>query len=226
MKRTGSAIILMLVSLTLTSAQESSGITVFASSGVVVPSSPMAFANYWKMQYGGGLGAGYALTPSVTLVGSFEYYRFKIDTDGIHDGFDTQYMRDIWIFTDVSLNPSAAASSVMTFSVNLRVTPSGVSRFISPYGIAGAGVMRFSLADIAVPTTSTLTIDGTAIPITAERTIIGGNETVFFGQMGIGVDCALSALITPYVEARYVLGFTKGSKTSYIPLGAGVRVAF
>jgi opacity protein-like surface antigen len=224
MKRTGCAVILALMLMTGASAQESSDFTVFASSGVVLPSSPMAFANYWKMQYGGGVGVGYALTSSVTLMGSFEYYRFKLDEQGIQDGFDTQYMRDIWLFTDVTLHPSAAASSVKTISANLRMVPSASSRIMTPYGLAGVGLMSFAMAEIVVPTTNVITIDGTEIPFTADRTISGGTMTAAYIQLGLGAEFDIITLIKPFVEARYVLGMTKGMRTIYIPLTAGVKV--
>ena len=105
---------LLLLAVTIGNAQQSSGIEVSVSSGYVLPSSPMTFADYWNVQYGGGLRAGFPLSQSTTLVGSVEYYQFKLNQDGVTKGFDTQYMRDIWLFQNVSLNPSADPTSVTT----------------------------------------------------------------------------------------------------------------
>jgi opacity protein-like surface antigen len=215
---------LALVLLMVARAQENSPITVFATSGVVLPSSPMAFANYWKMQAGGGLGVGYALDPSMTLVGGLEYYRFTMDAAGVREAFDAAYMRDIWLFTDVSLNPAASGSSVLTVSANLRVTPSGSPRFVTPYGMAGIGVMRFEMAEIVVPMTNVVTIEGVDIPFTAEQKIVGGTTTSVYVQVGVGAEIDASDLLKPFIEARYVVGMNPGMKTIYIPLTAGVKL--
>jgi hypothetical protein len=226
MNRISILLLLMLVATTAGFAQEGSDIDVYASSGYVIPSSPMAFANYWRMQYGGGLGIGYSLSPSVTLIGSVEYYRFALDESGVGERFDTQYMRNIWIFNDVTLSPSAEASSVMTVAVNVRVTPSGLDGVLSPYAIAGGGLMRFALSEISLPTASTLTINSAPIVMTAEQKIVGGTETAAFLQGGLGFDVNVSETITPFVESRYVFGFAKGVNASYIPVTVGIRMRF
>ena len=107
MKRSTVLLALLLLTISVGYAQQNEGIEVSVSSGYVIPSSPMTFANYWTMQYGGGLSAGMPLSPSITLIGSFEHYQFKLNKDGVNNGFDTNYMRDIWIFKSVSMNPSA-----------------------------------------------------------------------------------------------------------------------
>jgi hypothetical protein len=207
-------------------AQPSSNIEVFVSSGYFIPSSPMTFSNYWKMQYGCEVGVGYALSPSIMLIGSVEYVQFKLNQDGVNKGFDTQYMSDIWIFDNVSVNPSADQSSLMTASLNVRFTPSDRVRFLSPYFLCGGGVMKFTLGEIALPTTSVLTLNNSVVSMTAERKILGGTETAVFMQSGIGFDLNITETIRPFVEARYVFGFTKNVNTSYIPLSVGVKFQF
>jgi len=224
MKRIWVLFVLLPLVMVMGQAQQNSGLEVFLSSGFVMPSSPMTFANYWKMQAGGSLGVGIPLTPSITLVGSVEYYRFQLNVDGVNKGFDTKYMRDIWIFSDVSLNPSADPSSVMTASVNVRVAPSAIKGWLSPYLVAGIGMMKFSLSEISLPTTSVLSLDSASVSFTARQRIIGGEETDVFFQSGLGFDVHFSSLVNLFLEARYTHGFSKGLGTAYIPITAGVRM--
>jgi opacity protein-like surface antigen len=206
-------------------AQRNSGVEVIVSSGYLLPSSPMTFSNYWKMQYGGGIGAGIALSPSVTLLGAVEYYRFTLNATGVGDSYDTKYMRDIWAFTDVSLTPAADPSSVLSVSANLRVSPAGTSGVLSPYVTAGAGVMRVSLGKISLPTRSVVSVDGSDIAMTAQQSITGGNETSPLVQVGVGLDVHVTAVMIFFVEARYAHGFSKGLGTSYVPLTAGMKIS-
>jgi len=224
MKRSKIVILLLLLLMTAGYAQQDIGLEVSLSSGFVSPSSPMTFSNYWKMQYGGGASVGFALSPSIILMGSVEYYRFNLSVDGVNEGFDTKYMSDLWSFDKVSLDPSADPSSVMTASLNVRVTPGVVGGMISPYFLVGIGMMRFTLSEIALPTTSLLSLDSSSISMTAHRTITGGEETEVMVQGGLGADIHLMPLLTLFIEARYAQGFSKNLGTAYIPVTLGVRV--
>ena len=204
-------------------AQENSGFEVSVSSGYVIPSSPMSFANYWKMQYGGALGAGIALTPSITIGGAFEYYQFTLDNNGINKGFDTKYMRDIWVFNDVALKPSANTSTVMTLAAQMRIAPPELSGSLSPYFLTGAGVMFFSLSEISLPVKSTILVGGSTVAMSAQQRIIGGDETIPFAQFGLGMNYRLTESFNVFIEARYTRGLNKGLGTTYLPLTAGIK---
>jgi hypothetical protein len=224
MKRLSILFVLVLLTVTPGNAQQDYGLEISASSGYVIPSSPMTFANYWNVQYGGGLRAGYPLSSSITLVGSFEYYQFKLNNDGVNKGFNTPYMRDIWIFKSVSLSASADPSSVTTASANLRVAPSKLTGFLSPYFIGGVGVMRLSLKEIKLPTTSVLSVNGSDIAMTAQQAITGGAETSAFFQFGMGFDIRLSQSFDAIIEARYASGLNSGLRTTYVPITGGIKL--
>jgi hypothetical protein len=183
----------------------------------------MTFANYWTMQYGGTVGAALTLSSAVSLSGTFEYYQFDLDHNGISEGFDTQYMRDIWVFKSVSLNATAGTSSIMTAAVNLRMTPPEMTGMLKPYVLAGGGMMKYSLSEISLPTNSTLDIAGSPVTISARRRITGGSESVPFVQFGIGMDVQWLDPVIIFIEARYSRGLSKGLGTSYLPLAAGVK---
>lgn len=224
MKRSGTLFVLVLVTMTMGNAQQNYGVEVSVSSGFVLPASPMTFANYWNMQYGGGMRAGIPLSESITLIGSFEYYRFKLSEKGVRDGFDANYMRQLWVFDHVSLNPSADPSSVTTVSANLRVAPSGLSGFLSPYFIGGVGVMRFSLGEIRLRPTSVLSVNGSNISMTAEQIVLGGGQTSACFQLGLGFDLRATESFDVFVEGRYVSRMGKGRGAAYLPLTVGAKV--
>ena len=224
MKRSYVAVVLALVTITPGYAGLSDGLEIMASSGVVIPAASMTFATYWQMQYGGAVGAGIPLSEAVTLVGSFEYYRFTLNEDGVIRGFDTKFVRDIWVVDDVTLSPSADPSSVMAISASLRIAPVRTAGPLSPYFMVGIGVMRFSLGEIALPTTSHLSLDSSAVAFTATRRITGGTETAALLQAGLGLDLRLASPVNVFIEARVVRGLTQGLGTVYVPLTAGVRL--
>ena len=224
MKRLIFLSLLLLLTATSGNAQQDYGVEISVSSGLVFPSSPMTFANYWSMQYGGGLQVGVPLSQTITLLGSVEHYQFKLNQNGISERFNTNYMRDIWIFKSVSLNPAADPSSVTAVSANVRVIPSRLSAVLSPYFVGGAGVLRFSLSEIKLPTTSVLSVNGSDIAMTAQQAVTGGVETSMFFQFGMGFDIRLSQSFDAVIEARYASGLNSGLRTTYMPITGGIKL--
>jgi hypothetical protein len=224
MKRLICVLMLIVLGVAGATAQQAYTLEVSLGSGIVLPTSPMTFADYWKIQYGGGLRVGVPLSSSVTLFGSVEHYQFKLNVDGVNKAFDTQYMRDIWIFKSVSMDPSADASSVTTLSGNARVVPANFSGLLSPYFTGGFGVLRFSLKEIKLPTTSVLSVNGADIAVTAQQTVIGGDATSAFFQFGMGFDIHVSHSFDAFVEARSAIGLNSGLRTSYVPILCGVKM--
>jgi len=223
MKRTGLVFLLVLLSTTGGNAQQSHDVEISVGAGVAFPSSPMTFADYWQPHYGLSAGAGVPLSESVTLTGSVEYQRFTLDEAGVSGAIDTDYLREIWAFEDVTTVSTAGSSSATTLSANVRVSPSGLSGLLSPYVTAGLGVRWFTLGEIQLATTSTLSVNGSHIPMTANQTVIGGTETSALMQVGLGVDIRAAASFDIFVEARYAFGLTREIGAAYVPLMAGAR---
>jgi hypothetical protein len=148
-----------------------------------------------------------------------------MSTTGVQEAFDTKYMGDIWAFSSVTLRPSASASSIMTASVNFRIKSPGSAVTILPYLIIGGGVLRVSIGEISIASTSTLPLDNSSVAFTAKRRIIGGTETTPFGQCGTGLEMRFSEAYTVYVETRLVRAFQSTIGTTYIPIVAGVSMS-
>jgi opacity protein-like surface antigen len=224
MKRFCMLVALAMVTVTPGYAAPPGDLELMVSSGVVFPESPMTFRGYWTMQYGAGIGVGIPLSPSVTFVGSFEYYSFKLNEDGVSEDFDPEYAREIWAFNDVTLIPAAVPSSVTAISANMRVAPVLTNGPLSPYFLVGIGAMRFSLSEISMPMTSRLVLDNSAVSMTAATRITGGTQTAVLLQGGVGLDIRLSSLLNVFIEARFVRGLTEGLGAAYVPLTAGVKL--
>ena len=223
MKRSIIFFTLLFLGIISGNAQRDHSVELSMSSGYVIPVTSMTFSDYWKMKYGGGVRAGIPLSQSVILLGSFEYYQFKMNENGVKKGFDANHMRDIWLFDQVSLNPTAGPSSVTTGAIDMRVSPSGVPGFLSPYLIGGVGVMHFSLGKINLRPTSVLPIDSSNIIMTAEQIITGGTTTTMFFELGVGIDFRLAESYDLFLEARYTNGNNK-IRVGYLPLTAGIRI--
>jgi hypothetical protein len=218
--------IILILSLAVTAAgraQQNAGLEFSAGTGYAFSVSPMAFADYWKVQAGGEVSAGIALSPSFVLAGAVEYYRFTMDNAGIQKSFDTKYMKDIWIVDAVSMNPAAEPSSILTLSANIRMMPPELTGLLRPYFIAGTGVMFSTLSDVKIPTTSVLSLDGSTVSMTAQRRIIGGKETTAFIQGGIGLDAGVSDMLGFFAEARFAFALSKNAGMAFVPLNVGVR---
>ncbi len=224
MRRIAVIFALTIVPATTGMAQGSAGLQLMVGSGIALPAAPMVFAEYWTMQMGGAVGVGYPISGSTTIFGSVEYYRFSLDVERVRSRFDNDRLRRIWVLDAVSVSPSSGASSMMTIAAGFRTSTSSPNALVRPYALLAGGWMRFSLREIALPTTSQLTIGSSVVTMTAEQAITGGIESVPFVESGVGVTVPLSAFVQPYVEARYVLGFTIGARTAYVPLTLGVII--
>jgi hypothetical protein len=216
--------LLMLLMAPAVLGQEVSGLQVVASSGIAFPAAPMTFAESWNMQAGGSVGVGVPLSSMATLVGSLEYYRFELDVEGVRARFDTDRLRRTWVVDAVAMDPSAGPSSVLTVALGVRLQPRRPGAAVEPYVVAGGGWMRFSLDDVELPTTTQFTAGSSVINMTAEQSIVGGVASVAFVQTGLGASIRVAESLRPFVEARYVIGFTSGARSAYVPLTIGVIV--
>lgn len=224
MKRSVTSILLLLVTLFTAQAQRDLGIEISANSGLALPVSPMTFSHYWNMQYGGGLRIGIPISESMTVLGAAEYYKFTLNKNGLNEDYNIQYLKDIWIFKNVTMDALADPSSVTTFSANLRIAPVKESQILMPYFIAGVGAMHVSLSEIDLMTTSVISLDSSDVNMVADQYVVGGSGTSFFFQLGLGIDAKLTQILDVFIEGRYAAGLNRVWGTAYIPLTAGVKL--
>ncbi len=214
--------IILLITVSLTRAQTNVDVIISLHGGSAIPSTPMSFSHYWKMNYGGGGGVEIPLSSSVTIGGNVDYYQFVMDEEGIKNSFATSYMRDIWAFNDVSLKPSASNSSVMSIALNVRIESPDLNGSIRPYCVVGGGVLKYTFAEIALPIRSTIVMNGSPVTMVSRQTIAGGEKTDPFLQLGLGVNLRITSSLGVYTEVRYSKELVKGIGMTFIPLNAGV----
>lgn len=214
--------VILLVAVSLSPAQKSADIIVSLHGGSAIPSTPMSFSQYWKMNYGGGGGVEIPLSSSVTIGGTVDYYQFIMDEEGVKNSFATDYMRNIWAFNDVSLKPAASNSSVMSIALNVRIESPDLNGSFRPYCVVGGGVLKYTFAEIALPVKSTIVMNGSPVTMTSEQKIAGGEKTDPFLQLGLGVNVHLSSSFGIFAEARYSKELVKGIGMTFIPLTVGV----
>jgi opacity protein-like surface antigen len=208
--------------LTVGTAQKGGDFILTLQGGSAIPSTPMAFSQNWNMSYGGGGGVEYPVSPSVTVGVNADYYQFNMDAEAIKNSFRTAYMRDIWAFNTVSMMPGASNSYVMSVALNLRIESPDLQGAFRPYVVAGGGVLKYSFAEITLPIKSTIVMNGSAVSMTSQQKITGGEQTDPFLQFGIGVNFYLAPSLGVFAEARYAKEIVKGIGMTFVPLAVGM----
>jgi len=92
MKKILIAATIVLVVPVLVAAQTPQPFSLYVGSAVSLPTSPEAFADFYKTGFHGSVGVGYKVSPGLQAVGKVEYHRFKLDYDADH--YDDDYNDD------------------------------------------------------------------------------------------------------------------------------------
>jgi opacity protein-like surface antigen len=214
--------VIILATVSISTAQKSANIVISLQGGSAIPSTPMSFSHYWKMSYAGGGGAEIPVSSSVTIGANVDYFQFVLDENGVGNSFATSYMREIWAFNDVSVTPSAANSSVISIALNLRIESPDLNGTLRPYCILGGGVLKYSISEITIPVRSTIVMNGVPVSMTSQQKIVGGEKTDPFLQLGLGLNYYLSPSVGVFAEARYSKELVKGIGMTFVPLSVGV----
>lgn len=164
------------------------------SGGLAVPFSPDAFTDGWKTGLSGNFGVGVELTPTLTLIGSFDYNRFGLDDDYFTEGIP-------------GVNIDGGVASIMYFSGALRIKPVPTPSNVQFYVLAGLGFYRVAMDDV------TISGYGEYIPLP------GDEENALGVHFGAGLEIS-----NFFVETMYISGFTEDDATGHFPIRAGVMV--
>jgi opacity protein-like surface antigen len=186
---------------TTTLSQEEKKTTLSFSSGLSFPSQPSLFSNYWNMGLNFGAGIGYPLSPSVSLIGSFDYNNF---------GFNDKALLSDLGYGGYGITVTGSSITIITVLSNLKVTLVPETKSVSPYLLAGMGFLSISSSDVSVSLGS------------YSRSASGNSESAFALQFGTGMDIPINEKIKVFLQASYGVGLTKGTSTNYLPLKAGV----
>jgi hypothetical protein len=192
-------------------------IAISAGGGVALPISPKQFRDAWKMgslSVGGSV--GYSVTPAFAVSGSVDYSTFQFDEDGFLKASgvadDIAFLRSMGI--PVTMEIKGGDVTILAASVNGKASIAGSA--VSPYFVAGAGLMNLSVEEVSVSVT--------AMGRTDRGTASVASETAFFVTGGPGLDIHAGEMVDIFVQGTLGFGLTKGQSTLYVPVKGGVTV--
>jgi opacity protein-like surface antigen len=159
-----------------------------------IPSTPDTFSEGSSLGFGGGIGLGMYVTPSLMLAVTAEFLTFGADADGLRKIYDRP--------NDAVLG---GETSIFYGAFTTRFDPFRL-RYFRPYLMAGFGFHRFVPDDVQF---DNLIVDRDA-------------QTSFGVHGGLGVDVSFGSVINVFVEAAYIAGFTSGETTGVFPLRGGL----
>lgn len=183
--------------------QEEKKATLSLSGGLSFPSQPRVFSDYWKMGFNFGAGLGYALSPFLSLSGSFDYNNFAFNEEG--------FLKDYGI-SGYGITVSGASATIISVLGNLKVSLTPAMESVSPYFLGGIGFFSVSTSDVTVSAGG------------SSATAKGDSESAFSVLFGAGLDIPAGEATKVFLQVAYGIGFTKVDNTNYLPLKAGVTL--
>jgi outer membrane protein W len=172
--------------------------------GVAFPIMPSEFKNYYKMGYTVGGDVGYAITPALSIMITFDYTSLGFDLDGV--------LKDLGVQMIPGLTVSGADATILQASVAEKFRFIASSSSASPYLLASVGYFRLSVSDV------------TAKYQSLQMTVPGTTESAFGAFGALGVDLPIGPMAFVFVQGGFAIGFTKGQSTGTLPVKAGVGV--
>ena len=180
----------------------------YLGGGVAFPTGPSTFKDNWKMGYNGTGGIGFTFAPGLSVIFTASYSTFPIDESGI--------ISKAGIPAGASVSVDGGTVTALDFAGNIKFSfmPKGTSLYV----VASAGYFSMSASDMAIKITS----GGSSATFNYKTNTVSAFST----SIGAGVDVPLGAKAGIFIEGRYAVGFRPDENTSYIPVRAGVRIAF
>lgn len=110
-----------------------------------------------------------------------------------------------------ALDRTNGSLTIFSVTANLKVNLGMEKSPTVPYVLAGMGVYRISTSDM------TVSGGGGFAPLPPQ------DETALALQLGLGQSIPASPGLAVFMEARYLVGLTKGETTSSFPIRIGIR---
>ncbi|MGB5106994.1 MAG: outer membrane beta-barrel protein [Candidatus Zixiibacteriota bacterium] len=173
--------------------------------GVAYPLSDKGFTDVWDTGLHLGLGLGYSLSPSMTLIGTAEVSNFPLDDEAflLRNGFPLADNR-------AEEGSATIVTAALSLKYSLARSRSGEALFFT----AGANFSRFNEGDVL----QTIVVDNVS-----HATVLRGHGQTAFGiNAGTGFNVHLSSKSYLFIEARYTLLFLDKPSVQFVPLRMGV----
>jgi len=173
-------------------------VELYIGGGLSFPMSE-GFSDMWSMGFSAGGGVGYRFGSNISGNANLSYSSFPIDEDKFLAGAPS------------GVEISGGSVSVVLVTANLKVLLIANPQEVSPYLIGGIGLFSLSVSDVTVSYLGTTVTANTSASESALGIVFGG-----------GVDIPVSPSLKIFLEAGYVMGFTEGDSTEYLPLKGGI----
>lgn len=177
----------------------------YVGGGASVPVAPDLFKDLWGVGYNVGGGIGFTLRKGLVLHPSVEYASHPLDEDAFLANIGASNIPGV----------SVRGVSVNTLHVHANLRAKLTDRRMSPYVLAGAGLIHLSASDI------TATVGGQAVTQAFTET-----ETKLGFGLGAGLDVPLSERTGLFVEMKWLIGLTEVNRTQTLLLRAGLAYAY
>lgn len=170
--------------------------------GIAYPLEPRSFRNGWKTGFNFGLGVEQPMTDRVHLRVQVDASNFVLDSEN--------YLRAEGLY-EPGLRVEGGDAIILTLATSAKIMPMKRSRSGEAfYLLLGGGLYRMTIGD------------GNFIRSNDILPRAGSGETTVGLNAGFGVDVRIDSRSSFFLEARYVLGLTRGDFTSHIPVRVGI----
>jgi opacity protein-like surface antigen len=195
MKRTALVALALLV-LGGTASAQMSPMKLYAGLGMGLPKAADRFADNYKTGFGAMAGVGLSVFPKLEAVPKLEYFSFNNDIDLFGGG----------------------KISIIMFGVDGKLNLGIPTMPMKPYLLGGAGLAKFSMADLDLPTNPSNLINDLADAVKLE------DQTKLYYNIGGGVEWKFLVAVSIFAQGRYVQIATDGDPTTFWALNAGVKL--
>ena len=122
---------MLLFSLSAMAQVPSKPFSIYGNLGVSLPQSPDGFKDLYKMGLHANAGVGFAVAPTMQLVGKVGIHRFGVDKDAMGDG-----------------DLDGGTFTAITYGVDLRASLGVPMAPIKPFGFGGIGMASLKVGEI------------------------------------------------------------------------------
>lgn len=175
----------------------------YIGGGLSFPMSPEIFSDYWSMGFNFGGGIGYKFGRNISGNAYFSYTSFPLN--------ESKFLDDLNAPSEVNI--SGGSASVILVTANIKALLIANPNQVTPYLLSGLGLFSLSTSDVTVSYQGYQQIANTS-----------NSESAFGIVFGGGVDIPVSPTIKVFLEIGYVIGFTEGESTGYMPVKGGLCI--
>jgi hypothetical protein len=206
--------------------QSGRGMDCYVGGGISFLSGPQRLKDENKMGFNasGGVGFGFDILPSVSLVIGADYTVYPKNETQARQEAVQQMPESARIGSGISIGDGGTLS-ILTFTASAKLFLVTHEEQPAPYVVVGAGFLSTSVPDVSASylySTQTAVVVSTYNPFVLQRTQFNA-KSAFAASVGAGIDIPLGKTHGLFLEGRYATGFTSFGNTTYIPLKLGIR---